>query len=117
MGAVAVVNRCSVGTVAVSRYRAERSRSTGVAWVQWPLVGGAAGLASPALVAEAGQVRLAGVHVALLLLQLLLRALALRQAAQRALDLLHLVREARRLALLAVLLEHHLHESLIKLGA
>ena len=88
-----------------------------MAWLQWPLVGGAAGLASPALVAEAGQVRLAGVHVTLLLLQFLLRALAVRQAAQRALDLLHLVREARRLALLAVLPEHHLHDSVIKHGA
>ena len=34
-----VVNRCVVGAVGVSRYRSERSWSTGVARVQWPLVG------------------------------------------------------------------------------
>ena len=80
-----------------------------MAWLQWVLVGGVAWLASATLVAEAGQVGLAGVHVTVLLFQLFLRALTFRQAAQRALDLLHLVRVASRLALLAVLLVYHLY--------
>ena len=80
-----------------------------MAWLQGVLVGGVAGLASATFVAEAGQVGFAGVHVTVLLVQLFLRALTFRQAAHRALDLLHLVREASRLALLAVLLEHHLY--------
>ena len=72
------------------------------------LLGGVAGQPGATLVAEGRQVGLVGVHVMTLLLQLVLRTVAVRPTALRALDLLHLVRVASRLALLAVLLEHHL---------
>ena len=66
-----------------------------------------AGLPGATLVAQVGPVGLAGVHVTLLL-QLFIRADARRLTAHGAADPLHPVGLARRLAVLAVLLVHHL---------